>query len=95
MTNKKNTNPLSFEDIVPAPHFVKENAGKNGMSENQLRWLFRNRKINGMAKSGAVIEKTGRYGKGKRPMLFVVVPKFVEWLATDDSAKLEEMRKAG
>ena len=56
-------------------------------TEQQLRWWARYRDVNGLIESGAMVEKRPN-PTSRRPQLYVVVPRIVEWMATPS-------RKAG
>ena len=73
-------NKLSIEDIVPFSLFVSECEKKKISTKGQLQWWMRYRVENGLLESGAVVEKYVN-PRSKRPVLFIVKPKFVEWLS--------------
>lgn len=59
-----------FEDFVTVDQFVSENP--NLLTKSQLSWIMRNRRRNGLAKSGAVKIISGKF--------YLVRPNFYEWI---------------
>jgi len=76
---------LNLSDIVAFADFARECEKSKIASKSQLQWWLRYRKDNGLLASGAVVEKKIS-PTSKRPLLFVVRPKFVEWLACSNQA---------
>ena len=79
--------PLSPDDIVPFAKFIRVCEQRGIATEQQLRWWARYRDVNGLIESGAMVEKRPN-PTSRRPQLYVVVPRIVEWMATPS-------RKAG
>jgi hypothetical protein len=71
-----------MSDIQPFARFAQYCEREGIATENQLRWWARYRRENGLLSSGAISEMRANPGS-KRPQLFVIVPRFVSWLATD------------
>lgn len=74
---------LSLTDIQPFPRFIESCKAQGLASEAQLRWFARYRAENGLMACGALVEKRAD-PKSRKPKLFVVVPRFVGWLATSN-----------
>ncbi len=68
-----------LDDITPFSDFARECERRKLATKTQLQWWMRFRETNGLAKSGAVVEMRPNPAS-KRPMLFVVRPRFVDWL---------------
>ncbi|NVZ09521.1 hypothetical protein HW932_09620 [Allochromatium humboldtianum] len=77
------TNPgksaLDLSDIVPFADFCREAEKRKLATRTALQWWMRYRRENGLLSSGAVVEKRAN-PQSKRALLFVVRPRFVEWL---------------
>jgi hypothetical protein len=76
---------LDLRDIIPAQDFFREAERLNLATRGQLQWWFRFRHENGLVSSGAVVEQRPN-PKSTRPLLFVVRPRFVRWLAGGQEA---------
>lgn len=66
----------SLDDVMALRQFLKR--FPDLLTENQVRWLYFHRKINGLEQSGAVIKRNGR--------LFVVLPKMRTYLLEQEEA---------
>lgn len=77
---------LDLTDIIAWPAFIKDCEARKIATRGQLQWWARYRHINNLAASGALVEKRVHPGSS-RPMLFVVRPRFVAWLAGQDSPR--------
>lgn len=64
---------INIEDIKAFDVFVEKNPDLT--NDARMRWLIFNRKSNGLAASGAIIKRAGRW--------YVVVPRFRDWLLRD------------
>jgi hypothetical protein len=62
---------ISLDDLARPAAFAKRYPDLVG-NESRLRYLLRDREINGLADSGAVVER-GR-------MIFIVKSRFLDWL---------------
>jgi hypothetical protein len=87
MTQKgeKSGNELSLQDISPVASFIRECERAGTATEQQIRWWLRYRNENGLLASGAVVEKRAN-PKSRKPMLFIVRPRFIAWLANNQAA---------
>lgn len=74
-----------LSDITPFTDFVRECERQKLATKGQLQWWLRYRNENGLTSSGAVVEKRPN-PRSKRPMLFVVRPRFAAWLAGAEAA---------
>jgi len=72
--------PLDLSDITPFAAFCRECEKRDIATRTQLQWWARYRDQNGLLASGALVERKVN-PTSKRPLLFVVRPKFVDWLA--------------
>ena len=70
---------LALDDIIPFVDFCREAEKRKLATRTQLQWWMRYRRENGLIASGAIVEKRTN-PKSSRPLLFVVRPRFVEWL---------------
>lgn len=70
---------LDLSDIVPFADFCREAEKRKLATRTALQWWMRYRHENGLLSSGAVVEKRAN-PRSKRALLFVVRPRFVEWL---------------
>ena len=77
--------PLDLSDITSFADFVRECERKKTATKGQLQWWLRYRAENGLTASGAIVERRAN-PRSKRPMLFVVRPKFIAWLAGEGVA---------
>ncbi|NEV61650.1 hypothetical protein [Thiorhodococcus minor] len=77
--------PLDLSDIVPFADLIRECEKKGIATKGQLTWWARYRHENGLTSSGALVEKRAN-PRSKRPMLFVVRPRFIDWLANGHQA---------
>lgn len=74
---------LSLDDIQPFARFIEQCEKDGRATGQQLRWWSRYRNENGLMASGALVEK--RFNpKSRKPQLYVVVPRFVRWMATSN-----------
>ena len=78
--NEPGSPPLALTDIVHFADFIRECEKQKLATRGQLQWWVRYRDENGLTSSGAVVEKRPN-PKSKRPLLFVVKPRFVAWLS--------------
>jgi hypothetical protein len=76
--------PLALTDIAPFPDFIRECEETGVATRGQLTWWARYRHENGLIASGALVEKRVN-PRSKKPMLFAVRPRFVDWLAGRDA----------
>jgi hypothetical protein len=65
--------PILADDIQLASDFCKDNPHMFPAGPSSLRSQIRNRKYNGMVKSGAVVKRMGR--------MFIVKPAYLNWFA--------------
>ncbi len=72
---------IDLSDITPLAAFITECEQQGLATRSQLRWMSRWRAENGLLASGAIIERRINPG-AKKGMLFVVRPKFVQWLSS-------------
>lgn len=72
--------PLALTDIAPFSDFIRECERTGVATRGQLQWWARYRNENGLAASGALVERRAN-PKSKRPMLFCVRPRFIAWMA--------------
>ena len=79
------SNVLDLSDILPFADFCREAEKKKLATRAQLQWWMRYRDQNGLLASGAVVEKRVN-PTAKKSMLFVVRPRFVEWLTNAHQA---------
>jgi len=79
--NTTQETPLGLDDIQALPRFIKNCERRNLATAQQIRWWLRYRETNGLLDSGAVTEKRPN-PSSRKPRLFVVVPRFVNWMAT-------------
>ena len=70
---------LDLSDIVTFADFCREAEKRKLATRTALQWWMRYRRENGLLSSGAVVEKRAN-PRSKRALLFVVRPRFVEWL---------------
>ena len=71
--------PVGLSDIIPVPRFIRTHWEAQGLgTEQSFRWMLRYRHENGLIDSGAIIERKATPGS-KRTVLFVVLPRFVDW----------------
>lgn len=70
---------LDLDDIVPFADFCREAEKRKLATRPSLQWWARYRHENGLISSGAIVELRAN-PKSKRPLLFVVRPRFVQWL---------------
>jgi hypothetical protein len=66
----------SLDEIMSLSRFLERYPDL--FTENQIRWLYFHRKINGLEQSGAVIKRNGR--------LFVVIPRIRTYLVDQEEA---------
>jgi len=78
---KEAVDKISLSDIQALPNFIKDCEEQGIATEHQIRWWLRYRNENGLISSGAITEKRPN-PKSHKPMLFVIVPRFVAWMAT-------------
>jgi hypothetical protein len=71
---------LDLADITPFSEFCRECEKRKLATRAQLQWWMRYRRQNGLLSSGAIVERKVN-PRAKKAMLFVVRPRFVEWLA--------------
>ena len=76
---------LDLTDFVPFPDFCRQAEKLNLATRTQLQWWMRYRHQNGLIGSGAIVEKAVN-PKSSRKMLFVVRPRFIDWLASGRAA---------
>jgi len=76
---------ISISDIQPLLRFAEECERSGTARLYQIQWWVRYRNENGLMDSGAVIEKRAN-PRSKRARLFVNVPRFTHWLATNSAA---------
>ena len=69
---KKQFNDISLDDVY-SPKAFKERYRNFFTSNNELEYILRNRRLNGLDSYGAVIESRS----GRR--LSIVVPRFLSW----------------
>ncbi|AFL75496.1 hypothetical protein [Thiocystis violascens] len=67
-------------DISQFSDFARECERHKLATKSSLLWWMRYRHQNGLIASGAVIEKRPN-PTSKRPMLFIVRPRFIDWLS--------------
>ena len=79
------SNSLVLSDITAFTDFVRECERQKLATKGQLQWWLRYRNKNGLSATGAVIEKRVN-PHSKRPILFVVRPRFVAWLLNEQQA---------
>ncbi len=78
------TTPTVLEDLTPFPDFARECERKGVATKFQLSWWMRYRRTNGLAASGAIVEKRINPA-ARRPVLYVNRPRFVDWLSSSDA----------
>ena len=76
---------LDLSDIIPFADFCREAEKRKLATRAQLQWWMRYRDQNGLKASGAIVEKRIN-PTAKKAMLFVVRPRFVEWLTNSHPA---------
>ena len=70
---------LDLSDIIPFAAFCREAENRKLATRAQLQWWVRYRDQNGLKASGAIVEKRINPA-ARKAMLFVVRPRFVDWL---------------
>lgn len=63
-----------LDNLMQVPRFVRRYPDLT--SNNHIRWLIFKRETNGLAASGALIKRAGRW--------YIDVPQFRQWLVTSD-----------
>lgn len=79
----RDSSRLSLADIQPFPTFARQCERDGIATTQQLRWAARYRHTNGLIESGALVEKRVN-PSSRKPKLYVVVPRFVGWLSTNE-----------
>ena len=64
---------IGLSDVVPLAIFIQRMQERGLASENQVRWIIRNRATNGLSVAGAVLQPGGR-------QLYIVLPRWEKWL---------------
>ena len=67
-----NDEQIGLADVVPLSLFIEHMQERGLASENQIRWIVRNRATNGLSESGAVLQPGGR-------QLYIVLPRWQKW----------------
>ena len=63
-----------LDSLMQVPRFVRRYPDLT--SDNHIRWLIFKRETNGLADSGALIKRAGRW--------YIDVPQFRQWLLASD-----------
>jgi hypothetical protein len=70
------TSDIELDDIQTLNAFCRRYTDLT--DEARMRWAIFNRQSNGLAKSGAIVKRQGRW--------YVVVPRMKDWILTGDAS---------
>ena len=69
---------LGLDEILPLADVIADPRTKHLGTETQWRWRIFNRSHNGLAESGAIVKRSGRW--------YVVLPRLRDWFVSGKAA---------